>query len=85
MKKLRFDDERSLGRFDHHPDPAIDFCIEVDCIEGIAFDVAHQLESRELLVQRLTRALDFKVGGDQNAVAAKQRLRVLAQQLEGDK
>ena len=27
-------DVQELGRFDHHPDPSDDFCVEVECLEG---------------------------------------------------
>lgn len=27
-------DAETLGRFGHHPDPADDFCIEVECLQG---------------------------------------------------
>lgn len=31
-------DTQTLGRFGHHPDPAIDFCVEVEEIEAIWTD-----------------------------------------------
>ncbi len=52
-----------LGRFDHHPNPAIDYCCEVDALEGMKWDVAAGLDTHEAYRQRLTRALDFNVGG----------------------
>lgn len=33
--------------FGNHPDPAIDFCIEVDGIEGLAADYRAGLEARQ--------------------------------------
>lgn len=67
-----------LGRFGHHPDPAIDFCVEVEEIEAIhcnvrlGFILQGEMKERD---RRILRAMDFRVGGDQNAVKAKDRLR----------
>lgn len=68
-----------LGRFGHHPDPAIDFCHEVDCCENDAFDLRGEvgIELRGALLLRIERAMSFRVGGDAGAVAAKQNLRAL--------
>lgn len=73
-----------LGRFGHHPDPAIDFCEEVEHLESIAENArlgltgfGHEAD-RERLDARIERALDFRVGGDAIAVAAKAVLRQLA-------
>lgn len=62
-----------LGRFGHHPNPAIDFCVEVECLEGMAYDrgVGDAVPDLE---KRLSRALAFRVGGDEIAVKAKQLL-----------
>lgn len=68
----------SIGRFGHHPDPAIDFCIEVDALEGMAIDVRAGLDDAEAFKARLSRALEFRVGGDEGAVRAKDALRKLA-------
>ena len=69
-----------LGRFDHHPDPAIDFCIEVDAIEAEVFDATHGLISGSGLNRRIERALEFRVGGDIGAVNAKASLRRVARE-----
>ena len=65
-----------LGRFGHHHDPAIDFCIEVECIEGEAFN-----ERRGIPIEgphiddRIFRAMQFRTGGDAGAIKAKELLR----------
>lgn len=63
----------NLGRFGHHPDPAIDFCIEVEELTSIATDraVGHHNPDDATLEPRIPMALDFAVGGDEGAVAAK--------------
>jgi hypothetical protein len=66
-----------LGKFGHHPDPAIDFCVEVDALTGMAHDVHCGLANETEYVVRLDRALAFNVGGDPHAVAAKANLREL--------
>jgi hypothetical protein len=75
---------KKLGRFGLHPDPAIDFCTEVDALEGVFYDVEHSVFSEEDLPYRmeemefrLNRAIEFNVGGDKNSVRAKEKLRVL--------
>lgn len=73
----------TLGRFGHNPDPAIDFCVEVDEIEAIASNLAKGLsgfgheETYASLAKRVDAALAFRVGGDEGAVAAMQALRRL--------
>lgn len=74
-----------LGRFGHHPEPAIDFEIEVESLIGMAFDAAHGIgkpghapRSREEVAERISKALDFRVGGDPSCVEAKRLLRELA-------
>ena len=68
-----------LCRFNHHPDPAIDFCVEVESLLGeienqrIGFKNGTPTQSE--LDNRIEHALDFKVGGDPGAVLAKQQLR----------
>ena len=73
-----------MARFGHHPEPAIDFCIEVEELEAIAESsrlgltgFGHE-QDRETLDQRIERAMDFRVGGDAGCVAAKDALRRLA-------
>lgn len=73
-----------LGRFGHHPDPAIDFCVEVEELEAITESARLGLsgfgheQDRTSLNGRIERAMEFRVGGDANAVAAKGALRALA-------
>lgn len=64
-----------LGRFDHHPDPAIDFCIEVEVIEGLHYDHKVGANDGVELAQRVAKAMTFRVGGDEIAVRAKHTLR----------
>jgi len=63
-------------RFGHHPDPAIDFCIEVEAIQGEAYNerVGFPIEGPPL-ADRIFRAMQFRVGGDEGAVWAKSLLR----------
>jgi hypothetical protein len=70
-----------LGRFDHHPDPAIDFCVEVECIQGLTFDATHGMAERDAVSDRIFRAMQFRVGGDEGAVNAKALLRECEKQL----
>jgi hypothetical protein len=67
----------TLGRFGHHPDPAIDFCTEVDAIEGLYADCLAKLEVFADADARAARAMGFRVGGDPSAVSAKDRLQEL--------
>lgn len=60
-----------LGRFGHHPDPAIDFCVEVEEIEGMTRNVEIGFDEPVDVIARFPLALDFKVGGDLGAVAAR--------------
>lgn len=66
---------QKLGRFDHHPEAASDFCVEVDAIEGMEADVNAGLSSRIQLIARIDDAMMFRVGGDPLAVQAKNQLR----------
>ena len=72
-----------LGLFDHHPDPAIDFCIEVEEIEAQAWNLKHGLHAPTewQLNNRIRKAMYFRVGGDQGAVAAKDKLREIEKSL----
>lgn len=75
-----------LGRFGHHPDPAIDYCIEAEALEGYYFDATNgigkpsegprQIDSA--FRERVSRALDFIVGGDLGAIEAKAIIRKIA-------
>lgn len=70
--------DEKLGRFGNHPDPAIDFCCEVDEIEALVFDAVNSIrDCGAEATHRIGRAMDFRVGGDQNAIDAKGRLREL--------
>jgi len=86
-KGLLSDDEASkakLGKFGHHPDPAIDFCIEVESLQARLFDAKHGIskpgyasEPVANVSEDIRRAMMFRVGGDEGAVAAKAILREL--------
>jgi hypothetical protein len=75
-----------LGRFGHHPDPAIDFCVEVETLQGELFDIACGLTEGRMSVSELGRrieaAMTFTVGGDQNAIDAKDLLRALEREFQ---
>jgi hypothetical protein len=68
-----------LGRFGHHPDPAIDFCVEVEIIENEWLNIQIGFENgtptKDELSKRMEKAMDFRVGGDLNAISAKSLLR----------
>lgn len=71
--------EPMLARFGHHPDPAIDFCIEVEVIEGewlnLKAGFLNGTPTREQLEDRVFKAMQFRAGGDEGAVNAKHALR----------
>lgn len=70
------DEDRSLpSGFGHHPDPAIDFCLEVEAIEGELFDRKAGLAPTMDVGARIAGAMQFKAGGSAAAVAAKADLR----------
>lgn len=71
----------SLGRFGHHPDPAIDFCCEVDAIDGLVYDASVGLADRQAVSDRIFNAMMFRVGGDANAISAKDTLRDLEKRI----
>jgi len=66
-----------LGRFGHHPDPAVDFCVEVDAIEGMVADLGAGIGDWKIVKLRIAKALQFNVGGVEAAVNAKACLRKL--------
>jgi len=73
-----------LARFGHHPDPAIDFEIEVQSLEARLIDaengyakIGTEPEAVASVLADIKRAMEFRVGGDPSAVAAKQALRNL--------
>lgn len=69
----------TLGRFGHHPDPAIDFTVEVEEIEAEYTNhlIGFQPFPAEILKGRVFKAMQFRVGGDPIAVSAKDFLRQL--------
>lgn len=69
--------------FGHHPDPAVDFCVEVDQIEGEVYDAKHGLVPYQPVEDRVFKAMQFRVGGVPEAVAAKGRLRIAENYLKG--
>lgn len=68
-----------VSQFGHHPNPATDFCVEVEALLGEIKN--HQVgftngtPTREEMDRRIERAMAFKVGGDTSAIAAKGTLR----------
>lgn len=84
VKQGLFDDTFGLCRFGHHPDPAIDFCIEVEKLQSRLFDAKCCLskpgttpETVAAVLHDIKKAMDFRVGGDEGAVNAKHTLRAL--------
>lgn len=72
--------EAELGRFGHHPNPAIDFCVEVDVLKGMVYDAKVGLLDVETVNERIFRAMSFRVGGVERTVAAKAHLRRLEEE-----
>lgn len=64
--------------FGHHPDPAIDFCVEVEEIEAMACNRRIGFDPEPDLDRRIERAMMFTVGGDAGAVQAKHSLQTIA-------
>lgn len=64
--------------FGYHPDPAIDFCVEVEEIQAMACNRRIGFDLEPTLDRRIDRALMFQVGGDAGAVAAMDLLRQTA-------
>lgn len=71
----------SVGRFGHHPDPAIDFCVEVDHLTALHFDACNEMADWEVTKERIAFAMEFNVGGDLHAIQAKDSLRRLEQSM----
>ena len=69
--------EKVESRFGHHPDPVTDFCVEVQHLMWLNHDVkvGRLGADPDELYDRVSNALDFNVGGDKNAAAAKAVLR----------
>lgn len=69
--------EEQLGRFGHHPDPAIDFEVEVEELQSIATNRMlglSTLEEDQQFPRRLERVKDFRVGGVPSCINAKRAL-----------
>lgn len=62
-------------KFDHHPDPAIDFCHEVQELDAMHVNRKLDVHPEPDLEKRVERAMLFRVGGDLNAISAKWKLR----------
>lgn len=78
-----------LGRFGHHPDPATDFEVEVQSLEGRLFDASRGIgkpgarpETVASVLDAIRRAMVFRVGGVPTAVEAKAVLRRLEREAE---
>ena len=74
----------ALGRFGHHPDAAIDFCVEVERIENVVRNQHLGLARPEELASLETdvaKAMQFRVGGDIQAIDAKAALRKVEHEL----
>ena len=73
-----------LGRFGWHPDPVIDFEVEIEKLEsrwhgavnGLA-KPGDQPETLQKVYDGISRAMGFIVGGREDGVIAKNRLRAL--------
>lgn len=74
-------DTKTLGRFGHHPDPAIDFCVEVEGIQADVYEAQVGMIPATPVFERIDRAMSFRVGGDLHAIAAKETLRQAERQL----
>lgn len=68
-------------KFDHHPDPAIGFCIEVEEIIAMAYNRRVGFDSEPTLDARIERAMMFRVGGDQGCIDAKATLREIEREV----
>lgn len=71
---MTIESDKTLGRFGHHPDPVVDFCEEVDIIEGMVEDVKAGLEKRDVVEERILRAMN-PVWISEEAQKAKANLR----------
>jgi predicted pyridoxine 5'-phosphate oxidase superfamily flavin-nucleotide-binding protein len=68
-------------KYNHHPDPAIGFCIEIDEIKAMAYNRRIGLDPEPTLENRIERAMGFRVGGDLNCIDAKATLRELEREI----
>lgn len=80
---LPIPEAEELGRFGHDVDPALDFCKEVHEIETLLRMVKDDKCPRAPVEDRIFRAMQFNVGGNQTAVTAKALLRKLEEELKG--
>lgn len=71
----------TLGRFDHHPDPAIDFEVEVEELIAMAINRRTGFDPEPDLDRRVERAMSFRVGGVPTCVSAKAELRKIDAEL----
>lgn len=75
-----------LGRFGHHPDPAIDFCVEVEDLVAEWLNTKAGFENgtpaRSVIEDRVFKAMQFRVGGDPGCVTAKQTLREIEREMK---
>lgn len=74
----------ALQRFGHHPDPAIDFCVEVEELIAILADRKLGVANPDNagLDARVEKAMKFRVGGDPGAVRAKDMLREVEEEIQ---
>ena len=68
-------------KFGHHPDPACDFCVEVEELQAMAYNRRIGFDPEATLDARIDRAMMFRVGGDQIAISAKGILRVVEKEV----
>ena len=68
-----------LGRFGWHPDPAIDYCVEVNDLvcEHYAMGCGISILTLPELQDRIFKASMFRVGGDLDAINSRADLRKL--------
>lgn len=66
---------KDTGMFGYHADPAIDFCVEVDALEGLHYEVSVGIGDKSELRKRIARAMQFRVGGDTSCIQAKEIVR----------
>ena len=76
--------EEKLGRFGHHPEPDIDFEVEVEELVGMAINRRTGFDREPDLERRVERAMGFRVGGVPSCVAAKDDLRKIDAELRSN-
>lgn len=65
----------NLGRFGHHPNPAIDFEIESNIILDMEYNIKNNISEHPTFQERLTKALEFPIGVIEICILAKQKLK----------